>query len=223
MRIAGLAAIALPCLLGVACRRPPARAPDAAPPAPLAPAAPAESSAAPVAAPRAPDPRELLAQVEALRDQIATREKSVEIMVALGNLYLENRRPLEAIDWYRQAIEAGEAGGKQGKGHAALLGRARARRANAFLLAGNEGQAIASHEENLALDPRQADSLGSLAAILASEGADPGRLRRSADLWRRYLKAFPDGEQAPRARQSLAALEARLASSAPAPAPAKAH
>ncbi len=62
---------------------------------------------------RGSDPREasgpgatLLRQVEAVKEKLGQGSKPVGILVALGNLYYENGRYPEAIDWYRQAIEA---------------------------------------------------------------------------------------------------------------------
>ncbi len=63
------------------------------------------------AASAAADPKaaELLSHVDRMRaDLMAREDKPVGILVALGNLYYENRRYPDAIDWYRQAIEAGE-------------------------------------------------------------------------------------------------------------------
>jgi cytochrome c-type biogenesis protein CcmH/NrfG len=197
-------------LLLLACKRPPG---SAAAPAPEPPPGPPAA---------APDPRALLDQVNALKDQIAARPKSVEIMVALGNLYLENQRAAEAIDWYRQAIEAGE---KEGAGNSALLGRARARQANAWVLAGDPARGVAGHEANLKRDPRQPDSLFFLGAILAADdGAGREQLRRADALLRRYLSVWPQGELAGRAREAVAPrLQAAPRPTAPAVEPMRSH
>ncbi len=50
----------------------------------------------------------LLAQVEAARGTLENAPKPLEVLVALGGLYEENGRYLDAIDWYRQAIELSE-------------------------------------------------------------------------------------------------------------------
>ncbi|HEY6106649.1 MAG TPA: hypothetical protein VIV59_11735 [Anaeromyxobacteraceae bacterium] len=63
--------------------------------------------------PGAPSSQELLAQVEARKAELARRPKTMEIELALGTLYLASGRILDAIDWYRQAIETGEAGWKR--------------------------------------------------------------------------------------------------------------
>ncbi|HYQ80153.1 MAG TPA: hypothetical protein VEP68_01565 [Anaeromyxobacteraceae bacterium] len=55
--------------------------------------------------PGAPSSQELLAQVEAMKAELQRRPKTVEIELALGNLYLANGRVLDAIDWYRQVLE----------------------------------------------------------------------------------------------------------------------
>ncbi|MFL5274347.1 MAG: tetratricopeptide repeat protein [Anaeromyxobacteraceae bacterium] len=53
----------------------------------------------------AESPRALLERVEGLKAAIRDRPKTPDILLALGNLYLQNGRPLDAIDWYRQALE----------------------------------------------------------------------------------------------------------------------
>jgi tetratricopeptide (TPR) repeat protein len=53
----------------------------------------------------AESPRALLDRVEALKGAIQGRPKTPDILLALGNLYLQNGRPLDAIDWYREALE----------------------------------------------------------------------------------------------------------------------
>src|SRR5919204_2895956 len=51
------------------------------------------------------DSKALLAEVDRLKDQLRDRPKSFEVLSALGNLYYENGRYLEAIDSLRQALE----------------------------------------------------------------------------------------------------------------------
>src|SRR3954463_5141142 len=51
------------------------------------------------------DSKALLAQVDQLSEQFKDRPKTFEVLAALGNLYYENNRFLDAIDSYRQALE----------------------------------------------------------------------------------------------------------------------
>jgi len=82
----------------------PAPAPGAAPvPAP-APAPPPPELAAPGGAP--PSSAQLLAQVEALKGQLADAPKTVEILTALGDLYYAHERLGDALGWYDQAVDA---------------------------------------------------------------------------------------------------------------------
>jgi len=53
------------------------------------------------------DAKALLARVEAMKDQLKDKPKTIEITVALGSLYYDNGRYLDAIDYYRQAISQG--------------------------------------------------------------------------------------------------------------------
>ena len=59
--------------------------------------APADGGAEPA------DSKALLAEVDRLKDQLKDKPKSFEVLSALGNLYYENGRYLEAIDAYREA------------------------------------------------------------------------------------------------------------------------
>jgi tetratricopeptide (TPR) repeat protein len=65
---------------------------------------PAATPARPQAIGEATDSKALLAQVDKLSSQIKDRPKSFEVLVALGNLYYENNRFLDAIDSFRQAL-----------------------------------------------------------------------------------------------------------------------
>ena len=61
------------------------------------------------------DSKALLAEVDRLKDQLKDKPKTFEILSALGNLYYDNGRYLEAVDAFRQAedlaapVEADEA------------------------------------------------------------------------------------------------------------------
>jgi tetratricopeptide (TPR) repeat protein len=91
--------------------RAPAQPADAPPPAP---GAPGDASGAPMTPPPAesgqglPSSAELLAQVEAMKGKLASAPKSLEILLALGNLYYQERRYPDAIEWYDQAIALAE-------------------------------------------------------------------------------------------------------------------
>src|SRR3954471_19558309 len=47
----------------------------------------------------------LLAQVDQLSGQLKDKPKTFEVLAALGNLYYENNRFLDAIDSFRQALD----------------------------------------------------------------------------------------------------------------------
>lgn len=51
------------------------------------------------------DSKALLAEVDRLKDQMKDKPKTFEVLAALGNLYYENGRYLEAVDAFRQAEE----------------------------------------------------------------------------------------------------------------------
>ena len=50
------------------------------------------------------DPKALLAAVDRMQDQLKDKPKTFEVLAALGNLYYENGRYLDAIDSFRQAL-----------------------------------------------------------------------------------------------------------------------
>ncbi|MBS2023702.1 MAG: tetratricopeptide repeat protein, partial [Deltaproteobacteria bacterium] len=51
------------------------------------------------------DPKQLLAAIDSMQGELKDRPKSFEVLSALGNLYYENGRYLEAIDALRLALE----------------------------------------------------------------------------------------------------------------------
>jgi tetratricopeptide (TPR) repeat protein len=55
-----------------------------------------------------PSSKALLAEVDALKGQLAGLPKTVEIMTALGDLYYEHQRLTDAVEWYDQAVEAAQ-------------------------------------------------------------------------------------------------------------------
>ncbi len=74
------------CVLIAACKsQGPAAAPDAGPSVEVT------------------DSKALLAEVDRLKDQMKDKPKTFEVLSALGNLYYDNGRYLDAIDAYRQA------------------------------------------------------------------------------------------------------------------------
>jgi Flp pilus assembly protein TadD len=87
-----------------------------------------ERAKEPAAAPSAPaadldtsDSKKLLAAVDRMAGQLKDKPKSFEVLAALGNLYYENGRYLEAVDSFRQALELsakaeGEADALRAKG-----------------------------------------------------------------------------------------------------------
>jgi tetratricopeptide (TPR) repeat protein len=51
------------------------------------------------------DAKQLLAVVDQMADKLKDKPKTFEVLAALGNLYYENARYLDAVDTYRQALE----------------------------------------------------------------------------------------------------------------------
>jgi Flp pilus assembly protein TadD len=66
--------------------------------------APRAADAGPLANLDAKDPKALLAAVDQMQDQLKDKPKSFEVLCALGNLYYENGRYLDAVDAFRQAL-----------------------------------------------------------------------------------------------------------------------
>ena len=109
------------------------------------------------------DPKQLLAMVDKLGGKLAGRPKSFEILAALGNLYYENGRYLDAVDAYRQALQLS----------APLEAKAAALRARGASLSGD-----------LPLECRRSGpgyGLSEIAKVVEKdEAADPGRALRCA-------------------------------------------
>ena len=68
----------------------------------------------------AKDPKALLAAVDQMAGHLKDKPKTFEVLAALGNLYYENSRYLDAVDTYRQALEKAAAADAEA---AALRGR----------------------------------------------------------------------------------------------------
>lgn len=64
---------------------------------------PAARDAGPAAGLEVTDSKSLLAEVDRLRDQLKDKPKTFEVLSALGNLYYDNGRYLEAVDTFREA------------------------------------------------------------------------------------------------------------------------
>jgi tetratricopeptide (TPR) repeat protein len=88
-------AAALACLLALACAR--------EKPAASAPAA-ADAGPQGLAGVDTSDPKSLLAAVDQMQGQFKDKPKPFEVLTALGNLYYENGRYLDAVDAFRQAL-----------------------------------------------------------------------------------------------------------------------
>jgi tetratricopeptide (TPR) repeat protein len=67
--------------------------------------APAPADAGELSASDTADPKSLLAAVDRMQEQIKDKPKTFEVLSALGNLYYENGRFLDAVDTYRQALQ----------------------------------------------------------------------------------------------------------------------
>jgi tetratricopeptide (TPR) repeat protein len=52
--------------------------------------------------------KELLAKIDAMKEELKARPRTLEIRVALGNLYYDNGRYLDAVDSYREAMEVAQ-------------------------------------------------------------------------------------------------------------------
>ncbi len=232
--------------------------------------APSRQAAAPSAAPAATpqdsldlDPRDtkgLLQAVESMKASMKDRPRDFGVNVALGNLYFDNGRYSEALEFYRDAVgqsaaaeqriralakvkpaakvpvecraepsPAEAARGEKNRtfetlaqvleaqkpsdGSAAaacarvlapMLANLHARRGNAWYLAGDADQAREAHEEALALDPAQPESLFFRGAhILENARGDATQLAQGRAVWEQLLKVAPNHPRAELVRQTL--------------------
>ena len=164
-------------------------------------------SSAPPPAPSSPpdlnDPKSLLAAVDQLQGALKAKPKTFEVLTALGNLYSENGRYLEAIDAYREALEKAT----PREAPSAVLA-VRARRANAYYLIGHADTALAEHRKVLAESKDYPESLFFVGAILLEKsGGEDQALAEGRKYWQRLLEVAPDHPRAAIARESLPKLK----------------
>lgn len=123
----------------------------------------------------------LLKQLDAMQKELAQRPKDHKVRMALGKLYYENERFLDAAVMFREALDTNPTDVDANK----FLG-------NCLFFLGNPDMAVAQHDKVLAAAPNDIDALFFLGAILVeSRPQDRAALKRAGDAWARFLELAP--------------------------------
>ncbi|MEW5853213.1 MAG: tetratricopeptide repeat protein [Myxococcota bacterium] len=124
---------------------------------------------------------ELLRKVDALQKELKDKPKSTEVKLALGRLYYEAERFLDATLMFRQVIDDDPNNVEARK----MLG-------NCFFFVGNPDLALQMHEEVLRQNPNDVDSLFFRGAILLeSKPQDKEALKKVEESWVKFLELTP--------------------------------
>lgn len=118
----------------------------------------------------------------------------------LGNWHYDRKRWTQAIEQYEAAIRLGFDNAD-----------VRTDLGNCFRFLGQPQKALEQYQAAQRQNPRHENSLFNTAGIYGEVLHDPNK---AADTWREYLRRFPDGAGAARARQSLAESEQHTAEQA---------
>lgn len=131
---------------------------------------------------------ELLKKVDALEKDLKERPKNFVVKKALGRLYFENERFVDAASMFRQALDERPDDAESQK----FL-------ANCLFFLGNPDMAIQLHNQVIQANPRDVDALFFLGAILVeARSQDVDSLKRALEAWGKVLEIAPEH---PRARE----------------------
>ena len=137
---------------------------------------------------------ELLEKLDAMKAQLDTRPKDFNLRMALGKLYYENERYMDAAKMFREALDE-RPDDPEALG---LLG-------NSMFYLGNPDMSVNLHERVLANHPNNLASLFLLGAILVeARPQDKAALARAVECWEKFLQLNPKD---PRARDVAQQLE----------------
>jgi cytochrome c-type biogenesis protein CcmH/NrfG len=125
---------------------------------------------------------ELLRQVDGLQQQLKQQPRSRPLKIALGKLYYENQRFLEAAVQFREALDEQPDDVENLK----LL-------ANCMFFLGNPDVGIKLHSRVLEIDPKDIDAQFFLGAILVeSRPQDREALTRAVAAWEKFVELAPN-------------------------------
>jgi tetratricopeptide (TPR) repeat protein len=154
------------------------------------------------------DPAVFLATESTLKTSLSSNPNDVKTLVDLGNLYYDNNKFQQAIDYYGKALEI------QPNDVAVHTDRG-----SCFWSLGQADPAIAEFQKSLQLNPTHPQTLYNLGIVYLHGKSDMSEARKA---WEKLLAANPDYPQRARIQQMLASMggpaaspEAPAAGSAP--------
>jgi len=140
---------------------------------------------------------ELLRKVDQLEKELKDRPKNFAVKMALGRLYYENERFVDAARMFRLALDE-----KPDENEARKL------LANSLFFLGNPDTAIKLHEEALAANPNDSDAMFFLGAILVeSRPMDVESLKRAQGYWKRFILQAPTHPRRKELEEQIAVLD----------------
>lgn len=160
------------------------------------------SSAAPIAASNsatsAPpqtqlmDPATFLANEASLKSMLGTNPKDLNALVQLGNLYYDNNKFSQAIEYYGKALEIDPSNVN-----------VRTDRGSCYWSLGQADAAIAEFQKSLQVDPTHSMTLFNLGVVYLHGKNDVGEARKA---WEKLLTTNPNDPRRSRIQEMLASL-----------------
>jgi tetratricopeptide (TPR) repeat protein len=162
----------------------------------------APATANPPATPLA-DPGAFNQEEAGLKSALSAKPNDPQTLIRLGNLYYDNARYKEAVDYYGRALEIDPSNAN-----------VRTDRGTSYWNLGQADAAIAEFNKSLAVDPNHAQTLFNLGVVHLHGKNDRDAARKA---WERLLSSNPNYPERAKVQQQLAGLSAAgTAAAAPA-------
>jgi tetratricopeptide (TPR) repeat protein len=150
---------------------------------------PAEQTQSPV-----PNPAAFVQSEASLKSILRSNPEDVKALVQLGNLYYDNSRFKEAIEWYGRALELDPRDVN-----------VRTDRGTSYWSLGQADAAIADFQKSLEVNPTHPQTLYNLGVVYLHGKNNPAEAKKT---WERLLAANPDYPERAKLLQQLATLSA---------------
>jgi len=162
-----------------------------------------EETAGPQAQGTVQDPAAFMQNEASLKAMIASNSKDLNALIQLGNLYYDNNRFKDAVEWYGRALEVDP----QNVG-------VRTDRGTSYWNLGMADSAVAEFQKSLELTPTHPQTLYNLGVVYLHGKNNPAEARK---VWEKLLATNPDYPDRAKLQQELASISG---SAGPAPAAA---
>jgi len=139
--------------------------------------------------PQGPNPMEVAAKVQALKDIVKKDSKNLSAWVELGNLYFDSNQRQEAVHAYQQylAIKPDNADVRTDLG---IM----------YRKLGEFDKALEEFRKAAKSDPRHVNSRYNIGIVLLHDKQD---IKGAIQAWEEYLRVDPNGERAQRLRAQI--------------------